>query len=156
MFTKRQKIVSAIIAALQTIKIADGFQTNLGLKIEDWTTDWQEDELRELPGTSVCDLIAERDEENSDDFQDCLRLPVQIRTSFSSAVRSADARKYIGDILKSLSLLKNGFGLADEILANKVDLIREGFVLAEDGFKVAATAVEIEIIYFTQRFNAYV
>ena len=154
-FTKRQKIVSVIIDSLKLIKPDGGFQSGLGDKIEDWQTDWQEDELTDTPGTSVCDLIATRDAENSDDFQDCFQLPIQIRTSFSSAVRAETARKYIADILQALKPLKDGFGVNDQILANKVDLIREGFVLADDGFRVAATAVEIEVLYFTERFNAY-
>lgn len=154
MQTKRQKIVSVILEVVRGVKIADGFQTDIGNLVEDWQTDWQEDEL---PGTSVCDLTGERDEEFSNEAIDYFRLPVQIRTTFSAKVRASEARKFLGDILQALRPLKDGFVESDSgaSLAEQIDLKREGFVLAEDGFSVAAIAVEIEILFFTQRFNAY-
>lgn len=153
--TKRQKIVSVIIDSLKEIKIMNGYQTNLGSRIEDWETDWQEDDLIDAPATSVCDLIAEVDEDKLNEAFDLYSLPIQIRTSFSSAVRASNARLYLGDVLKALKPLKDGFGTAGQVLAETVDLKREGFVLADDGFKVAATAVEITVTYYTERFNAY-
>jgi hypothetical protein len=153
--SKAQKIVSVIIDAVKTILIADGFETNIGASpVEDWKTDFDEDEL---PGTGVCDLTetANNDENWSIEGFDCYKLPVQIRTYLSSATRAADARKIKADILKALNPLKDGFRTETETLAEKVELRRAGFELAEDGFRIVGIIVEIEIFYITQRFNAY-
>lgn len=149
--TKRQKIVAVLIDAIKEIKIENDFQTDLGNSVEDWRTDWQEEDL---PGTSVCDLIAER--VDAADEIDFFKLPVQIRTSFSSNVRPALARRFLGDIIKALRPWHQGFKTETETLAARIDLTREGFVLAEDGFSVAAVAVEIEVFYHTRKFNAFV
>ena len=154
-FTKRQKIVTVITESLEQILTANDFETDLGSLVADWRTDWQEDDLTDSPGTSVCDLTAERIDELSNEAIDYFVLPVQIRTSFSATTRPTEARKFLGDILAALAPLKDGFRNEEMILAENIDLKREGFVLAEDGFNVAAVAVEIEILFFTSRFNAY-
>lgn len=161
--TKRQRIVSKFLEAAQAISIDNEFETNIGENVLDWQTDFQEDEL---PGTSVCDLTAEKIEDLSNEYLDFFNLPVQIRTTLKSGTRAEDARKIEGDILKALKKLafENDNGterLSGEIydgtekLAGDVNVKRSGFVLAEDAFAIVAIAVEIELTFYTKRFNAY-
>lgn len=150
--TKRQRIVSKFLEAVRTISTDANFETNIGENVLDWQADWQEDEL---PGTSVCDLTAERLEDMSDDYIDFFKLPVQIRTTIKSGTRAEDARKIEADILKSLKPFDGEMHDGTEKLAGDVRIRRSGFVLAEDAFTVVAVAVEIELTFYTRRFNAY-
>jgi hypothetical protein len=150
--TKRQKIVSKILAAVQGISIANDFETDIGENVDDWRTDWQEDEL---PGTSVCDQTAEAIENLADEHLDFFSLPVQIRTTLKTDTRASDARKIEADLLKSLEQFKDGIFEGNAKLAIQVQVKRSGFVLAEDAFSVVAIAVEIEVIFHTKRFDAY-
>lgn len=151
--SKLQLIHTVISDAVKQILTANGYETDLGAKVDDWRTDWQEDEM---PATSICDLTAETVENQTDEYLDWFTLPVQIRTFLSSATRAAEARKMLADILKALEPFKDGFGGAGHtVLAKSVQLKRSGFALAEDGFRIAGIAVEIEILYYTKKFNAY-
>ena len=152
METKRQRIVTKILEAVQGISTASGYETDIGANCDDWRTNWQEDEL---PGTSVCDQTAEYIENLSEDHIDYFRLPVQIRTSISSGTRAAEARKIEADILKALRPLAGGIADADGKIASDIQVRRSGFVLAEDAFTVVAVAVEVEVTFYTERFNAY-
>lgn len=150
--SKRQRIVSKFVEAVQQISTADGYETDIGENVLDWETDFQEDEL---PGTSVCDLTAEKLEDMSSEHIDFFKLPVQIRTTVKAGTRAAYARMIEADILKSLKPLDGEIYDGTEKLAGDVNVKRSGFVLAEDAFTVVAVAVEIELTFYTRRFNAY-
>lgn len=150
--SKRQKIVTVIKEAIEQISTANDYQTDIGANVEDWRTDWDDDEL---PGTSICDLSETPLENQANEHMEWYSLPVQIRTFLSSDTRAADARKMMADIVKVLGTFKDGVRVDNKQLFKMIELKRKGFVLAEDGFKIAAVAVEIEILYYTQRFNDY-
>jgi hypothetical protein len=145
--TKRQAIIDTIVDRMEGIKISNGFETNLGNKVEDWQVNWDESDL---PALSVCDLTEETDDSQFGEHVYLHRLPVQLRIFTASDTRAPDVRLMIADVLQALrdDLKFGGLALATE-------LKRSGFILPNDAFQIAGAAVEIEIEYITERFNSY-
>ena len=50
--SKRQKIVDAIVARMQTILVTNGFATDIGTRVEDSQTNWDQDQLPAISGAS--------------------------------------------------------------------------------------------------------
>ena len=150
--SKRQKIVDAVVAALEEISVANGFETELGANVNDWEINFQDDEL---PAVSVCDLTEDVQADMNDEHVDIYRLPVAIRVSIAADTRAAECRKMIADVLKAVGANEN-WTVSGEKLALRTDLKEAGFVLDQEAFRIAAVQVQIEIYYHTERWNYYV
>jgi hypothetical protein len=130
--TVRQKIIDAVIARMQLIKTAAGYQTDLGNNVVDWDTNFDD---TELPALSVCDLIETVEMTIESKFQK-QTLPIQLRI-FSKENRAKELRKMIADIYKAIKIKQ------------------AGIIIREDEFKIGGGAVEIEITYNTKAFDAF-
>ena len=151
MNTVRQQLISAVVARLGQIRTGDenDFQTDIGLRVQDWETNFQEDEL---PALSVCDLV-ENIEMDFESVNQINRLPLLIRI-FDNDKNPVFLRKVIGDIYRAIGLdrrfIVNGVGLARGTIIKSA-----GIILKQDEFEIGGAAVEIEIAYYTKAFNAF-
>ena len=147
--SRRQDIIEKVIAAMQTINGAGSFVTSIGTNVADWRLNWQEEDL---PALSVCDTD-ESFEPLNDEISMQSTLSVQIRgflKATDSTLRAIEGRKVIADILTAVKANQKWTNLAQY-----TQLKQAGFVLADDAFSIAAVAVNIEIIYFAERFSPY-
>lgn len=152
----RQKLISAMVARMQTILTTNGYETNLGNHVADWQTNWDESEL---PALSVCDLVAEEDgDEDGDPFaQGALTmhtLPVQFRIFTNSNTPATELRKMIADVKKAIKTDWR-WTVAGKKLALKTIPKRSGLIVSEQNFEVAGAAVEVEVLYLTKLFDEY-
>jgi hypothetical protein len=145
--TKRQQLVSAIIARMVTIRISNGYETDLGLLVEDWPRRYQADEL---PALSVCDLTSEDEQDDPEAAHTIHRMPVQLRIHVKDGTPAALLRKMMADVEKAISVDRLWGYLA---LSTKPK--RSGLIVPNDNNEVAGAAVEVEVAYITQTFNAY-
>lgn len=154
--SKRQKIVDAIIARMETILTANGYDTDLGTQVADWRLNWQDDDLGETGAISVCDLPAEAVQApgRANPGETIWLMPVQIRFQFRRADTIAElVRKGIRDINAAIRTddrwKVNNIGLAMITRPSK-----EGPMIPEDSFEIVGGVVEFEVQYITQKFNA--
>lgn len=147
---KRQKIVDAVIARMQLIKVAAGYQTNLGLSVEDWRVDYDDEEL-ENGALSVCDLVdtSTLAHNQPDASHQTNVLPVQFRIFTKSSEPASTLRKMIADVYKAIRVDTRWNNLAMWTMPKQ-----SGMVVKPDEFKLGGAAVEIEITYLTETFNA--
>lgn len=143
---KRQQIITKIVERMQTITVANGYETGAGANVGDWETNWDDEQL---PAISVCDLIEEIELVGNQPTAErqTNRLPVQLRLFAKSA---AELRKGIADVFKAIKTDTRWSGLAMQTMPK-----RAGMVLAEDSFELGGAAVEIEIGYMTDAFDSY-
>lgn len=151
--SKRQDIIDLVIARMQTILSSGDYETNLGQNVEDWQTNWDDDEL---PALSVCDLVDGINFVNEQPTAALQQhaLPLQLRIFAKSDTRPADLRKMIADVVKAIGtdqFWTNGGGAQ---LALWTKVTSAGIRLNEDSFEIGGAAVEIEIGYFTNSFES--
>lgn len=147
MDTKRQKIVDAVVERMREIRVAAGYETDLGLRVEDWQTNWDD---TDLPAVSVCDLPEESDKATKDDRKTTHKLPVHVRIFVGKNERTATLRQMIGDVLKAVKKDLRWGGLAFDTWPKQ-----DGFVIPENSFEVAGGAVEFVVEYATGTFDPY-
>lgn len=151
----RQQLVDLVIAAVEDIDGTGSFQTSIGTTVTDWGLNFQEDEL---PAVSVCDtsetVIDDGQGEGYGELFDLMRLDVQIRIQFRASDRPGDCRLAIADVLTALRGNERwNNGTTDLALAT--DFKSAQFILDEEKFLIAAAAVDVQIFYRTQKFNAF-
>jgi hypothetical protein len=147
--TVRQKIIDAVIARMQLIKVASGYETDLGNNVVDWDTNFDD---TELPALSVCDLIETVEMTIESKFQK-QTLPIQLRI-FSKENRAKELRKMIADIYKAIKI-DSRWKDANIGLVYGTVIKQAGIIIREDEFKIGGGAVEIEITYNTKAFDAF-
>jgi hypothetical protein len=151
--TLRQKFVDAIVARMQTILTTNGYVTNAGQKVEAWRTHWEEDELVD-GALGVFDLTNESEKEHRQSLRQKNTLTVQIRIFVAKGSRAEKVRQIEGDVFKAIRSddrwTVDGKGMAIETRPKQ-----DGFIIPQDSFEVAAGAVEIEIEYLSNTFDAY-
>lgn len=147
----RSKIVAAVMARMQTITTGNGYQTDIGDNVNDWRTQYQEDEL---PAVSVCDLEAASvvPAGASDPQHTIWLMPVQIRIYAKRGATPANIRKMITDVNAAIRTddrwKVNGVGL---VMISRPE--REGFLIPDDSFEVIGGVVEFTVQYLTEKFN---
>jgi hypothetical protein len=104
-----QKIVSAIVARMQTILTTNGYQTNIGQKVRDWETNWQEEDL---PAISVFTGRAASKDVPTGRRKTQHLLPVTIGISLKRGTTAANARTAISDVKRAI---RGGTGATGEI-----------------------------------------
>lgn len=147
MDTKRQRIVDAVVERVREIRVAAGYQTDLGERVEDWVTSWDD---AELPAASVCDLPEESEKANKDAKRATHKIPVHVRIFVGKNERPATLRKMIGDVLAAVKKDPRWGGLALDTWPKT-----DGFVIPEDSFVIAGGAVEFVVEYATDTFDPF-
>ncbi|HRJ90430.1 MAG TPA: hypothetical protein PLX39_17270 [Pyrinomonadaceae bacterium] len=151
--SKRQKLVTAIVARLEEILVADGYETDLGLNVADSKPNWNE---ADLPAVSVFDTVADVDFVNGQPTaaQQMFTLPVLIRIFLAADDNPATARKYLADVVEAIGT-DPFWNVGGVPLALWTKLTKEGLILPAENLEVAGAAVELEIAYLTQTWNSY-
>ncbi|HWQ36955.1 MAG TPA: hypothetical protein VNQ79_29255 [Blastocatellia bacterium] len=147
MDTIRQQLVDAVVARMQTISVAGGYETDLGARVADWPRRFHEDEL---PALGVYDLQQQDEKENIGSRRTVHRLPVQIRIFISSDTPARELRRMIGDVERAIGADQRWGGLAVSTWPRQ-----SGYVIPREAFEIAAAAVEVEIEYLTETFNPF-
>lgn len=149
--TIRQQIVSAVIAALEQITTANGYETNIGTTVEDWPTQLQgTDNEDELPVIGVFDVDETSSTPNLNSKLENHELTIQARCYLRHNTPAAQCRKVMGDIKKALGVDKTWGGLATGTRPS-----RQGPDIKPEGFEISAAVVEITIHYTTCAFDPY-
>jgi hypothetical protein len=154
--SKRQKIIDAVIARMQTIRTVNLYQTELGANVGDWQTFWDDGEL---PALSVCDTIAEEelihDEPTATKQFNRLTLILKIFTREDVLEdRAKSLRTYIADVKKAINV-DRFWTVSSEQLAAWTKPIRSGIVIEPDKMEIGSAAVEIEIGFYTESFSEF-
>lgn len=150
--SKRQKIVDAIVARMETITTANGYTTNIGANVHDWRVNFQDDEL---PAVSVCDLIADAAQVSgrADPRETVHLMSVQIRIYAAKGDDPANIRNMLKDVMRAIRQ-DDRWTVSNVGLAMLTRPVRDGFIIPEDSFEVVGGTVEIEVQFITQKFNA--
>lgn len=146
--SRRADIIAAVIERMETIQISNGFETDLGDRVRDFETDWDDSEL---PALSVCDLTTEEELPNDQPTatRQFNRLQVLFRIFCNSDTPAEDLRQMIGDVKKAIKTDVFWGGAAIWTKPKS-----SGIILAEDVFRIGGAGVEIEIGYFTNTFES--
>lgn len=147
--TIRQKLVDAIVARMSGINGADPYQTT-PVSVEEWPTHYQESDLTGGYRLGVCDMTNEPATQSRHDLNQTNRLKVQVRIFISSATRVTDLRKVIGDVLTAIRVDQFWGGLAQFSEPGQ-----DGFIVPQESLQVAGAAVEFNVVYGSQRFDAF-
>ncbi len=149
--TKQQKIIDEIVARMQTILTTNGYETNIGVNVEDSRTNW--DEADDLPAISVFDGTTQAAEAPDTHSKTIHIMPVMIKCFLKAgATPAAEARSALRDIYAAINTddrwTVNNVGLA-MITREKSHAIER----AENTYEITGAVVEIEVMYITQKFN---
>lgn len=146
--SKHQQIIDAIIATMQGITTAAGYETNLGDNVDDWKVNWDDEEM---PALSVCDIT--EDQQLVGDQPDARNqinlLNVQFRIFVKNGTRARALRKMKADVNKAI-----GSNTRWNKLAMWTKPKRSGMVIPDESFEIGGKAIEIQIAYMTGAFNA--
>lgn len=151
--SKRQKIVDRVIAALQQIKTVNGYETNLGNRVEDFEMNFDN---KDLPAISVFDLDAPVEPVNGQTSaaQETHTLNVKARAFLKSGTPAKEARKALAEMVKAVGTNQR-WNDGTENLALSTKLTKQSLVVPEESFELAAAEIDLEIRYLTERFNSY-
>lgn len=159
-----QKIITAIVTRLGTISTGNGFQTNIGAKVRDWETNWQEEDL---PAISVFTGRAASDQAPTGRRFTQHLLPVTIVISLKRGTSAANARTAISDVKMAIRGGPTATGeiwerWPDNGAATGVGLamwtreVAHSIQTPQDSLEIIGTQVEIDVAFITQKFNAEV
>ena len=147
MDTRRQEIIDAIILRMQEIKLVNGFQTDLGQRVEDWPRRFDDDEL---PALAVCDLTEESERSDAETDIAAHRLPVQVRIFLRGENPARAFRQAIGDVQQAIKR-----DLTWHELATATYPRRSGFIITSEAMEIAGAVVEFDVEYVTSTFNPF-
>lgn len=151
--TKRQKIVAAVIARMQTIRTANGYQTEIGARVEEWAQRFDEAELEEQPSKAILGVYDLPDQVSKESLHSkgaTHQLRVQVRIFITGATPARELRKMIGDVVAAI-----GADLTWGYLARDTEPGSEGFIVPEESMQVAGAAVEFTVVFNTATFDPY-
>jgi hypothetical protein len=148
--TKRQKIVDAVIARMKLINGSGSYTTNVGSRVEDSRTNWQQDEL---PAISVFDGDAIANPTSPADAKSVVHeMPILIKGYVEQGTTAAACRTLIKDILTAIRV--DDRWTVVECEARNAVAAGKGIDHSKpDSFEVEACEVEIGVFYITQKFN---
>jgi hypothetical protein len=145
----RTQLVDKISARLALITRANGYQSDIGLKVSPWRKVPMD--KHSIPGIIFRDEEAQMN--NSNDHQEevpigmwehRLKLPVDI--FFTGKVSASEARKALADVIHAI--YSNGGDRWDGI-AEYTDLIAHGIDVAQEGEAICGAQALFVIIYRT-------
>jgi len=151
--SKRQKIVSAIVARMQTILVTNGFATDIGTRVRDSETNW--DQETELPAISVFDFpaTAEVPSNPANTRHTVWTQPIQIKIYLEVGTDAANARLAIKDVWQAVRSDQQ-WTLSGEKVAMFTTPTGEGFTYPPDSYEIVGVLVEFNVTYITGKFNA--
>jgi hypothetical protein len=159
MKTKRQRIVDAVVARMQTIRQANGFETDAGALVEPWAVRFDEEELAAQPSKcalAVYDLPDDVSKESKHSKGSTHRLRFQVRAFVTKGDRAEQLRAIIGDIVSAVGSDTHWTeGATGKFLAIDTEPGEEGFVVPQDAMEIAGGAVEFTVVYATALFDPY-
>lgn len=146
--SKRQQIVDKVVARMQAISVANGYQTDLGASVYDFETNFDD---ADLPALSVCDLIAAHELANAQPTaaNQIDTLSLQLRVFCKADTRPAFLRTAIADIWRAIKVDPRWDGAALYTIPK-----RSGIVLNDEAFQIGGAAVEIEIYIFNLSYGS--
>jgi hypothetical protein len=148
--SKRQKIVDAVIARMKLINGAGSYSTNVGSRVEDSRTNWQQDEL---PAISVYDGDAMANPTSPAEAKSVVHeMSVLIKGFTEQGITAAACRTLMKDILTAIRQDPKWI-VAGVPLAMQSRPGREAITRNPDSFEVEGCEVEIAVYYKTEKFN---
>lgn len=160
--SKSQKIITAIVARLQTVLTANGYQTDIGTSVEDSRPNWDQDEL---PAISVFEGRTTSQESPQGRRKTVHEMPVMIKVFLERGTSAANARTAIADVKKAIlstgseqnAYLAERWPVVSGTPPGMATQTREAshsIEYAEGTYEITGAQVEIEVQYMTQKFNA--
>lgn len=166
--TKRQRVVDAVVARMRTISVANGFQTDAGASVSEWSARLDEGEIDRLPSKvalAVCDMPDEVSKESRHAKGSTHRMPVQVRIFKGRGTDPATLRAVVGDVVDAVGRDAAQPGLdpllwpesvnGGKYLAIDTEPGREGFVIPTEAMEIKGGAVEFVIVFATAVFDPY-
>lgn len=142
----RQQIMTALIIRLQTITIANGYETNVGGNVNDWHVSNFEE--TELPAMDV------RDVNESTEVRGSLHqntLSIEIETKVSGTASATTMRDIIADVVKAIGTDPSFSGLAQNIVPVQNATVE----LDQKDKRIASVLQSFDILYLTTAFKPY-
>lgn len=145
----RQQIINAVDVRLKTIKIANGYETDIGLNVNRWKAiPISSDKEYEL---IYRDVSEDASAENAaiGKHEHTLHFEVEIITKAGS-ISDNQIRKMIADIEKSISAGETWGGLAQRTIpeGNEINILQSEKI-------IGGAIIRFAIIYRTNRWNPY-
>jgi hypothetical protein len=154
--SKRQRIIDAVAVRMRSILRANGYETDLGLNVEEWTQHLQQDDIPDDGIISICDMVAEAAETQgrSDPRETIWIMPIQIRIWYpKDQLNAANVRTGLQDVNRAIRQddrwKVDGVGL---VMISRP--LREGPIVPEDSFEIAGAFLDFEVQFITQKFNS--
>lgn len=145
MSSKRQQILDAVKARFAGIKVADGYQTDIGLKqTEHHPTAKSADPADgELPAHDVRDEAEETvvPDRNKGSYERKLRFTV-VAELLETDATAANARKALADMIKAVGVDPSWGGLARHTVP-----VEDEVQVDEEGQRVGAARLTFEVVY---------
>lgn len=149
--SKQQRIIAAIVARMQTILTANGYATNIGERVEDSRTNW--DEVDDLPAISVFDGTTAAAEAPDTRSKTIHIMPVMIKVFLKSgATPAATARTMLQDVYAAINT-DDRWTVSNVGLAMITREKSHGVERAEGTYEITGAVVEIEVMYITRKFD---
>lgn len=151
--TKRQKLVDAVVARMQQIRVSNGYATDAGERVEDWPRRFDDDELRELASKAALGIFDVTEDSEKADRESAIEvheLTVQVRIFAAADLPARALRAIIGDVQTALGVDQywSELGLG-------TNPRRAGMIVPKESMELGGAAVEFDIGYLTQTFNPY-
>lgn len=158
--TKRQRIIEAVVARMQTISIENGYQTDAGALVADHPVRFDDSELEAVAAQvalGVFDLPDEVSKESKHSKGATHRLRIQVRVhKTKGSTKAAELRAIIGDIVDAVG---RDILWTDEAtgkyLALDTEPAQEGFIVPTEAMEISGGAVEFVVVYATALFDPY-
>lgn len=146
--TVRQLVVDAVVARMQNILVANGYETDCGALVEDWPRRF---DASELPALAVCDLSDESEIDHREAGQETHTLTIQVRVMVAEATPAEFLRKAIGDVQKAIKT-----DLFWGELSTGTYPKRTGMIVPSEAMELAGAAIEFDVAYVTEPFNSLI
>lgn len=154
--SKRQKIVDAVKTRMAAISTLNGYATNLGSNVEEWTQHLQQEDIPAAGVLSVCDMVAEAagTDGRSDPRETIWLMPIQLRIWLPKhRTLMANLRTALKDVNRAIRQ-DDRWKVAGVGLVMISRPLREGPIVPEDSFEVAGAFLDFEVQFINQKFNS--
>ncbi len=153
MASKRQRIVTAIIARMKLINGTGDYVTNVANNVEDSRMNWQEEEL---PAISVFDMEAQATPTAAGGNKGSVHaMPVMIRCFVKRGSDASAVRQFLADIQTAIRQDEMWTDVGGPV-AMQTRQISDSVTRTQDTFEIDGGTVDIEVQFITQKFNASV
>jgi len=142
----RQQIIDAVETRLKTIKVANGYETDIGLNVNVWhVTDLQEPELPAIDIRDTSESIEVRGGNH------ICTLTIEIEAKVSGASSGVSMRDILADIIKAVGTDPSFSGLVQETKP----LQNDSFGFGKQDKTIASILMTFEMRYLVKAFKPY-